>query len=275
MTMTRRAETLALMGAVVAVIGALLPILWMVSTSVKPPGEYVSTSAQLWPSTVTLEHYRELFAEGFLRRMANSLYVTAGSTLLALLAGFPAAYALARFGFPARLDLAFLLLVLVVKMMPPIVVAIPLFQILRGIGLLDTLTGLVFAYQVYVLPFAVWMLLGFVRDVPIEIEEAAMIDGASLGTRIALIVAPVALPGIAATAVFTAVLAWNEFLFALLFLETPSRFTLPTYIATMITEDETFWGKLMGIGFLASAPILVMVGYLQRWLTRGFSGGIS
>lgn len=261
-----------LSAALLVAVFALAPILWMVATSFKPPGEYVSTSLRFWPRDPTLTHYRELFAEGFLARLWNSLVVTAGSTALAILAAFPAAYALARLRFPARLDAAFLLLVLIVKLLPPIVVAVPLFQILRGLGLLDSLPGLILAYQVYTLPFAIWMLLGFVREVPWELEEAAMLDGAGLARRLLLIVAPVMRAGIAATAVFVAVLAWNEFLFALLFIQTPSRFTLPVWIATFITEDETFWGKLMGIGLLSSLPVMLVVGYLQRWLVTGFGG---
>ncbi len=261
-----------LLAALLAAVIALAPIAWMAATSFKPPGEYVSTSLRFWPQQPTLDHYGELFAEGFARRLANSVLVTAGSTALAILAAFPAAYALARLRFPARLDAAFLLLVLVVKLLPPIVVAVPLFQILRGLGLLDSLLGLVLSYQVYALPFAIWMLLGFVREVPWELEEAAMLDGASLPGRLLRVVAPVMRAGIAATAVFVAVLAWNEFLFALLFIQTPSRFTLPVWIATFITEDETFWGKLMGIGLLSSLPVMLAVGYLQRWLVVGFGG---
>ena len=253
---------------------ALLPVAWMVATSLKPPGDYVSESIDLLPDRVTFEHYRAIWADGFLRRLANSAYVTAGATLLALAAGFLAAYGLSRFRFPARLDVLFLLLVLAIKLMPPIVVAIPLFQILRAGGLLDTLTGLVLVYQVYALPFAIWMLLGFVRDVPVALEEAAALDGASMWRTLASVVLPLCGPGLVATAVFTAVLAWNEFLFALLFLQTPSRFTLPIYIATFITEDETLWGRLMAIGSLASFPLIAAVGYMQRYLLRGFAAGL-
>jgi multiple sugar transport system permease protein len=119
------------------------------------------------------------------------------------------------------------------------------------------------------------MLLGFVRDVPLAYEEAAMVDGAGLGRRLATVVLPIMLPGLISTAVFLMILSWNEFLYALLFIQTPSKFTLPTYIATLITEDETFWGKLAAIGFLASLPILAVVGVVQRGLTRGFAGGLK
>lgn len=259
--------------AVTAVM--LLPIVWMVGTSLKPPIEYVSPSVDLLPDAPTLAHYRQLIGDDVLGKVWNSVVVAFGSTALALAAGFPAAYALARLSLPRRLDAAFLLFVLLVKLAPPIVLAIPLYQVLRALGLLDTLAGLILVYQVYALPFAIWMLLGFVRDVPRSYEEAARIDGAGLLKRLVTVVLPIMTPGLVATAVFLTILSWNEFVYALLFVQSPSRFTLPTYIATLITEDETFWGRLAAIGFLASLPILALVGVVQRGLTRGFAGGLK
>jgi len=254
----------------------LLPVLWMVTTSVKPPIEYVSTSADLLPHAPTLEHYRQLLAEdGILGKLANSLIVTLGATLLSLAAGFPAAYALVRLRLPRRLDSAFLLFVLLIKLAPPLVLAIPLYQVLRSLFLLDTLAGLILVYQVYTLPFAIWMLIGFIRDVPPSYEEAAMMDGAGLGYRLVTVVLPIMAPGIAATAVLLSILAWNEFTYALLFIQTPSNFTLPTFIATLITEDETFWGRLTAIGLIASLPILVLLALFQRFLVRGLAGGLK
>lgn len=253
----------------------LLPIIWMVATSVRPPIDYVSKTISLVPSQVTLEHYQELIRGDFLGKALNSLIVAVGTTILALGAGFPAAYALVRVRFPARLDLLFLLFVLLVKLTPPISLAIPLYQVLRSLNLLDTLLGLIIVYQVYALPFAIWMLLGFVRDVPVEYEEAALVDGASLFRRMRSIVLPVMAPGLIATSVFVVILSWNEFAYALLFIQSPDNFTLPTFIATLITEDETFWGKLSAVGLMASLPILIMVGFVQKGLTRGFGGGIK
>ena len=253
----------------------LLPILWMLATSFRPPIDYISSSISLWPSNITVEHYRALVDADILGKVTNSLIVAFGTTFLALAAGFPAAYALVRVHFPARMDIVFLVFVLLVKLTPPISLAIPLYQVLRALSLLDTLPGLILVYQVYALPFAIWMLLGFVRGVPIEYEEAALVDGASLGRRLISVILPIMTPGLVATSVFVAILSWNEFIYALLFIQTPSNFTLPTFIATLITEDETFWGKLSAIGFLASLPILALVGVVQDGLTRGFGGGIK
>ncbi|MDE0209835.1 MAG: carbohydrate ABC transporter permease [Boseongicola sp.] len=271
----KRARIARAVAAYAVAATLLLPIVWMLTTSVRPPIEYVSDSISLIPSQVTLEHYGELIRGDVLGKAWNSLVVAVGTMVLSLAAGFPAAYALVRFRFPKRLDLAFLMFVLLVKLTPPISLAIPLYQVLRSLGLLDTLLGLVLVYQVYALPFAIWMLLGFVRDVPVEYEEAAMVDGASLLRRLRSIVLPVMTPGLIATSIFVAILSWNEFAYALLFIQSPDKFTLPTFIATLITEDETFWGKLSAVGLLASLPILVMVGAVQKGLTRGFGGGLK
>jgi multiple sugar transport system permease protein len=251
-----------------------LPLLWMVATSVKPTGEYIAAPATLWPSAPTLAHYAAV-AEARVGRAAwNSFVVTAGATLLALAAAIPAAYALARLRFPRRVDAAFLVFILLVKLTPPIVLAVPLYQVLRAVGLLDTLAGLILVQQIYALPFAIWMLLGFVRDIPPIYEEAARMDGAGLARIFRDILLPMLAPGLAATAVLVAITAWNEFLFAFLFVQSPSNFTLPTFIATRINEDETLWGQLSAIGVLASLPVLVLVGVVHRALSRGFAGGL-
>ena len=257
---------------VLAVI-VVLPIVWMISTAVKPPIEYVSDSINLLPRAPTLAHFHELITEDeILGKLLNSIIVTIGATSLALIAGLPAAYALVRLNLPRRLDSVFLLFVLLIKLTPPLVLAIPLYQVLRSLFLLDTLGGLILVYQVYTLPFAIWMLLGFLRDVPQSYEEAAIMDGANLGRRLTTVVLPIMMPGIAATAALCMILAWNEFAYALLFIQTPSNFTLPTFIATLITEDETFWGRLMAIGLIASLPILLLLALFQSFLFRGFAG---
>lgn len=253
----------------------IMPVLWMAATAFKDPGEYVSTTPNFFPSTFTLMHFQSLLADGFLERLSNTLIVAFGATILSILLGFSAAYALVRYQFPARLDIAFLLLVLIVKLMPPIVVAIPLYGLLKTVGLLDSLLGLILVYQLYTLPFCIWMLLGFVRDVPLEIEEAAALDNANLAQRLWHIVLPLCKPGLVATSIFTLILCWNEFPFALLFLERPHMFTLPLYISNFITENETFWGELMAIGLISSIPVLLFSGFIQKHLIRGFSMGLK
>lgn len=260
-----------IIAAVALTLVSLLPILWMIATSFKPPLEYVSTSISLWPENPTLVHYEALLQSGAWRLALNSVVVAIGTVALSLATALPAAYALARLPLPKRLDLVFLGFVLVIKLAPPIALAIPLYQILRALGLFDTHLGLVLVNQIYTLPFAIWMLLGFVRDVPVAFEEAAMMDGSGYLKRMRDIVVPLLMPGLIATAVFVAIMSWNEFLFALLFVQTPSKFTLPAYIATLINEDETLWGKLAAIGLLASLPVLAAVGLVRRGLLRDIS----
>lgn len=251
-----------------------LPLLWMLATSVKPVGEYMASPAALLPQSPTFEHYAAIGEARVWRAAVNSLVVTGGATVLALLAAFPAAYALARLRFPRKLDVAFLVFVLLVKLTPPIVLAVPLYQVLRTLGLLDTLAGLILVSQIHALPFAIWMLLGFLRDVPLTLEEAARMDGAKLPRIMRDILIPVLAPGLAATGVLVAIACWNEFLFAFLFVQSPANFTLPTFIATRINEDETLWGQLSAIGVLASLPVLLLIGVVHRALSRGFASGM-
>lgn len=262
--------------ALLAAFAMALPLVWMLATAFKPPGEYVSTGIALLPKAPTLQHVIAVLGhDGLPGKLLNSLIVTGGATILALAAGFPAAYALVRLGLPGRLDLLFLLFVLVIKLIPPLALAIPLYQVLRAIGLLDTLPGLILTYQVYTLPLAIWLLLGFVRDVPIAYEEAARIDGAGLIRRLCTIVLPVMAPGIGAAVILLAILAWNEFTYALLFIQSPDKFTLPVYVASLITEDETFWGKLSAIGLIGSLPLLATLALFQKYLLRGLVGGLK
>ncbi|WP_404821631.1 carbohydrate ABC transporter permease [Musicola paradisiaca] len=263
-----RAAALAL-----ALLFFTLPILWMLAAAFKSGAEFSSLASPFWPQQWTLDALRNLLANGALARLRNTLLVAAGATALSLLTGFLAAYTLARHRFPARLDVFFLLLVLLVKMMPPMVVAIPLYSLLKALHLLNSLAGLMLAYQVYTLPFCIWMLLSFVRDMPLALEEAAAMDGARLWQRLRYVVLPVCAPGLVATAIFTLIVAWNEFLFALLYLQTPQQFTLPLFIANFMTENQTYWGELMGIGLLSSLPVLLVAGYIQRYLLRGFAAG--
>jgi multiple sugar transport system permease protein len=220
---------------------------------------------------MTLDHYREIWKEQAYKYFLNTVIVSLTSTAFSLAIAFPAAYGLARFRFPAKLDLLFLLWILLVRMAPPVVLAIPLYTTLQSFGLLNKLTGLVIAYQIYTLPYSIWMLLRFIRDVPVEVEEAAAIDGASRLRTLLAVVLPLVGPGLVATAIFSVIMTWNEFIYALLFLKTPEVFTLPINIAHFITEYEVLWGPLMAIGFMSSLPILVLSGYVQKHLLRGFA----
>ena len=249
----------------------LFPVYWMLVTSVKTPLEYTTQNPSLIPRHITFTHYLNLFQGDIFHYFLNSVIVALASTILSLVVGFMAAYSLTHYHFPAKLDLIFLVWVLLVRMAPPVVMAIPLYTTFRTFGLLNSLSGLIIAYQIYTLPYSIWMLLGFIRDVPLELEEAAAIDGATKLRTIASIVLPLVGPGLVATAIFGIIMTWNEFLYALLFLRTPSMFTLPIRIANFITEFGIDWGDLMAIGVAASFPILLLASFVQKRLLKGFA----
>ncbi|WP_246190407.1 carbohydrate ABC transporter permease [Pandoraea captiosa] len=258
-----------------ALILMLLPCIWMLGAAFMPTLERLDRPLALWPHAPTLQHFQAVWESGIGRQMLNSLLVSVGTTLLSLSLAFPAAYALVRMQFPGRLDIVFLMLVLAVKLMPPITVAVPLFSLAKTLHLLDSEVGLMLVYQVYTLPLAVWMLLSFVREIPVDYDEAACIDGAGLVQRLVHIMLPLCAPGLVATAIFVLIAAWNEFLLALLFVSSPSRFTLPLAVAGYVTENGIDWGDLMSVGLMASLPTLAVAGYVQRYLLRGFSGGLK
>ncbi|MDP5254996.1 MULTISPECIES: carbohydrate ABC transporter permease [unclassified Vibrio] len=253
----------------------LLPVVWMFGTAFKPAEEIVQADTALLPSSWTLSAFASLWQGEMFTLLSNTIFISISATLFSVAVAFLAAYALVRYRFPAKFDHVFLLLVLIIKMMPPIVIAIPLYSLMNQADLLNSKIGLILAYQVYTLPFCIWMLLGFIRDIPIDIEEAGMMDGAKLIPRLYHIVFPLCAPGLVATSIFAMILGWNEFLFSLLFMHTPEQFTIPLFIANFITEDGTEWGQLMAIGLLSSLPMLALAGYMQRYLLRGFSMGLK
>ena len=259
---------------VVVLLVVLMPIYWIISTSVKSPTENIRSKPTLYPHEFTLGNYEKVIKAGIFGNFFNSLVVAAVSTTISLSLSFLAGYALCRHRFPLGLNNVFLIWVLAVKILPPIVLAIPLYTLFTRVGLLNSLWGLVIVYQVYTLPYCLWILFGFVKALPIEFEQAATIDGASPFRILGSIVLPLTSGNIIATSIFSIIMAWNEFLFALLFIRTPSRLTLPLKIVSFIGEYETLWGELMAIGLLATLPILLFSGYVYKKLAQGFSLGL-
>jgi len=258
--------------AVGTVLVALFPIWWLANTSLKTPLEFLSGRMTLVPQEPTLAHYHEVLVErGFLRFVGNTALIAMAATAISVLAGSLAAYSLTRFRFPWRLDTLFLLWAIVIRTIPPIVLVVPLFVMFRELRLTDTRAILILAYQVYTLPLAIWMLLGFFREIPRELEEAALTDGASRLQTLVRIVYPLVTPGLAAAAIFCIITTWNEFTYALIFARAPSDFTVPIVIATFITEYRTLWGPLAAGGLISSVPLLVFTVFVQRHLLRGFA----
>jgi multiple sugar transport system permease protein len=249
------------------------PLLWMLSVSFKGPRELVELYPSLIPSEPTLENYRAAFNENEIVRAAvNSLKIGVLTALLTTAIGLPAAYVLARRpGFLSRLGLGW---ILISQMFPLILIIIPLFLLLRDLKLVDTHTGLVLVYIVWALPFVLWMLQSYVRGIPRDLEEAAAVDGASRFQILVGIIAPLLAPGVVVTVLFGFIIAWNEFFFALVLLQTGDLFTLPLRLAQFVgLQDVVRLGPLAASALLATLPSLVLFTFIQRWLTRGLLSG--
>ncbi|CAL9385715.1 Diacetylchitobiose uptake system permease protein DasC [Streptomyces sp. enrichment culture] len=249
------------------------PFLWLVSTAFKPPPELASAHPTWIPQDPTLANFRQAFDEQPLLRAAfNSLVAAVGAAVIAVLIATPAAYAMAR--HRGRLTKAATGWVVVSQAFPFVLVIIPLFLVLKELRLIDSVPGLVTVYVVWSLPFALWMLAGYVRAVPVELEEAAAVDGAGRVRTLVSVTAPLLAPGIAATALFAFVTAWNEFFFALVLLKTPEKQTLPVVLTHFIgAEGVADLGPLAAAAFLATLPSLVVFALIQRRITGGMLAG--
>jgi multiple sugar transport system permease protein len=249
------------------------PLLWMLSVSFKGPRELVELYPSLIPSDPTLENYRIAFTEnGLVRAAFNSLKVATATALLTIAMGLPAAYVLARRpGILTKLGLGWILLS---QMFPLILIIIPLFLLLKDLGLTDSHAGLVLVYNVWALPFVLWMLFSYVKGIPQELEEAAAVDGATRFQILRGIIAPLLAPGIVVTALFAFITAWNEFFFALVVIQSPELPTLPLRLAQFVgIEGIVRLGPLAASALLATLPSLLIFVVIQRWLTRGLLSG--
>jgi ABC-type glycerol-3-phosphate transport system permease component len=269
-----RRETLPGIGAALILLGALLfPLYWMVRSSVTPEAQLFA-SPSLVPVQPSFEHYRALFdTRGFLVPVRNSLVVAGGTTLLAVPLAALCAYALARLRVPGRSWL--LAVVLAVSMFPQISLVPPLYMGLRAVGLLDSFPGLVVPYLTFALPLAIWLLTGFFRQLPRDLEEAAMLDGAGRGRVLWDIVRPLAAPALASTAIVTFLYCWNEFLFALSFTFGPERQTVPVAIALFRGRYQVPWGEVLASAVVATLPVACVVAAFQRRILSGLTAGAT
>ncbi|MFG2884529.1 carbohydrate ABC transporter permease [Streptomyces sp. NPDC048297] len=249
------------------------PLLWLLSIAFKSPRELGSLHPTWIPRHPTLANFRQAFDEQPLLHAAlNSLLSALGAAVVAVLVATPMAYVMARRRTPlARVASGW---VVVSQAFPFVLVIIPLFLVLKNLRLIDSLTGLVLVYVVWALPFALWMLVGHVRAVPVELEEAAAVDGAGRLRTLVSVTAPLLAPGIAATALFAFVTAWNEFFFALVLLKSPGKQTLPVVLTHFIgAEGVADLGPLAAAAFLATLPSLLVFALIQRRITRGLIAG--
>lgn len=268
----RRVLTNVLVEAATVLVLAvfLLPVFYLLLTSIKTQVDAFKYPP-VWIFRPTFSNYREVFElYPFGHFLLNSLIVASVSTLVAMVLGAFAAYALARFTFRRSKDLAFW--ILSVRMTPPVAAIIPIFIIMRTLGLLDTWAGLVLAYTTMNLPFATWLLRGFFQDIPRELDESALVDGCSWFTAFLRVALPLAAPGIVVTAIFVFIFSWNEFLLALILTATKSQ-TLPVAVTGFIRETGIMWGHMAAAGVVIMAPMALFSLAVQRYMVRGLTMG--
>jgi N,N'-diacetylchitobiose transport system permease protein len=250
----------------------IFPVYWMVLTAFKPAGDILSATPRFLPLDVTLDNFADALGKpGFAQDLGNSVLVTAAVVVLAIAVAFLAATALTRFRFLGRRG--FLVGVLVLQMVPVPAMVIPLFLSLKSTHLLDTLFGLVLTYIALVLPFTIWTLRGFLHGIPVELEEAAMVDGASRARVMRSILLPLVLPGLIATSVFAFITAWNDFLFAYVIMKDQSGYTLPVWLVSFSTSTGTDYGGLIAASTLFALPVVVFFAFVQRHLVEGMTAG--
>lgn len=267
----RRSRVWFALAITLLVAAFLFPLYWALVSSLSPDAALFETPS-LVPSALAFGNYRALFAErAFWLPIRNSLVVAGATTALCILLGAPAAYALARLRFRGRRTV--LALILVVTMFPQIAIVSPLYLLLRALHLLDTYPGLVLPYLTFAMPLTVWLLVGLYRQLPRDLEEAALMDGASRWQAFTRIVLPLSAPAIATTAILTFIYCWNEFLFALSFTLGPERQTVPVAIALFRGQYQVPWGEILAGAIVATIPVAVIVLVAQRRIVQGLTAG--
>jgi N,N'-diacetylchitobiose transport system permease protein len=251
----------------------VLPVYWMVNTSFLRGIDITAPTPHLTPFGGTLENYRKVFRQGaFLTALGNSVMVTAATMTIALLLAVLAAFAVSRFRFRGRKS--FVVIVLVVQMVPPEAMVISLFKVLDAWQLINTVLGLTLVYLVFVLPFTIWVLRGFVVAVPVELEEAAMVDGCNRLQAFWRVTLPLMAPGLVATGIFALIQAWNEFVFALVVMNRPEHQTLPVWLQTFNEGAKgTDWGGVMAGSTLMAVPVVVFFLLVQSRMSQGLTAG--
>ena len=254
-------------------VWTIFPFYWQLATSLRADVDLYSANVALVPQALTPEHYAKIFGRGspFSTQFANSFIVALGTTIAATAIGSMAAYALARLTFLGRAGLARVLVY--AYLAPGTMLFIPLFVMMNNLNLRDNLFGLVLAHLTFAVPFATWLLMGYFRTLPVELEEAAMVDGASRLQALRLIVLPLSAPALVVAAVFAFTLSWNEFLYALVLLQAQDKMTAPVGLANYVVGDVFYWGQMMAAATVLSIPPLVLYLFGQRWVIAGWTAG--
>jgi ABC-type glycerol-3-phosphate transport system permease component len=257
----------------VLIAGFVFPVYWTLVSSLSPEAALFEPRS-IVPTQLTLDHYRAVIDEReFWKPMRNSLVVAGSTTVLAIFLGTLAAYALSRLRFRGRTLI--LAAVLAVSMLPQVSLVPPLYLVLRATGLIDTYAGLVLPYLSFALPLSIWLLVGYFRQLPTEIEDAALVDGASRAQTLWHIALPLAWPGVATAAILTFLYCWNEFLFALSFTLGPERYTAPVAIALFRGRYQIPWGQILAAAILTTLPVIAIVVAFERRIVEGLTAGAT
>ena len=257
---------------IAAVIFFVFPIFWLFKASFNKPIDAVILPP-VWFFKPEIKNYIDIFVEEpFLKYLRNSILISGGATFLAILIGFPAAYAFARADFRFKKDLAFW--ILSIFMFPPLASILPMLILFKHLRLVDTVPGIILAHLTFLLPLAVWLLQRFIRDIPIEVEEAALVDGANTFIRLKRVVLPVIASGIATTAIFCFIFSWNDFIFALV-LAPGSAKTLPVASVSLSSWAYINWGKISAASMIITGPVFLLILLTRRYLVRGFTFGLK
>ena len=258
-------------GVVVGLVWTLVPVYWIIVTSIKPDLA-IYREPSLFPTQPTLEHYRRtLFETPFLTFMANSAKVALVTTVLAMVFGTMAAYAVSRLQFRGRTWIA--RAVVVTYLVPASLLFIPMFQVVYSLGLIDNVAGLMVTYLTFTVPFATWMVTGYFRSIPMELEEAALVDGCNRLQALVRVIMPVSLPALAVVALFAFTNSWNEFLYALIFIGRDSQKTLTIGLIGLVRGDTFPWGPMMAASMMGSLPPILVYVISQKWVVTGLAAG--
>ncbi len=249
------------------------PLFWMAITSVKPNTEIIAFPPTFFPESFTFIHYKRLFtATAFPEYFLNSLIVASATTLLVIVVATLGAYSLVRFRYAGRRFMGNM--ILFTYLLPSVVLLVPLYVIIVNLGLGDSPFGLVISYTTFALPFSLWLLRAFIAAQPVDLEEAARVDGASRMRAFVDVVIPQSAPGIISTALFTFILSWNEYLYASVFIITEAKKTLPPGVTGLLAASYNVeWDLLMAASVVMAVPVVVIFSFLQKHLTRGFGAG--
>ena len=269
----RRAAHAAIYALLIAVTAIMLfPVAWMLTVSVRPNVEVMKIPPDWIPQVFTLDAYARVLTSGrYLKTFVNTYFVALAVTLLSLFIGAMAAYALARFRF--RGQRAVLMFLITTQMFPLVLLCIPYFQLVVRIGLYDTLISLIVVYVTFTLPFCVLMLRSYFAQIPKDMEEAAMVDGCSRAGAILRTLLPMSYPALIGAGLYTFLLAWNEFLFAVVLIEAWDKRVITMAVYSLLAEFVTEWSMMMAFSVLASAPLVIAFIFLQRYMVRGMTAG--